>query len=160
MCFTLVVIEKNTGRPVKLADHNPLGTVDDEGSPVCHERNITKIDLLLLDVPNILNPGLLVCFIYDESNRNSNRALVGHPLMEAFVFTIFDFAKAVGNKLKASCFRKIPDGENTHESSLKAYILSFIRRNIPLQKATIRFALHLDQVWKRNNLTNRSKVPS
>ena len=46
--FSFVMIKKHTGRTVKLRDNCTFSTVDDEGSPGCHQGNSAKIYFLLL----------------------------------------------------------------------------------------------------------------
>ncbi len=145
---------------MKLTYYNALGTVDDECSSLCHERNGAEINLLLLDVPNILNPGFPICLIYDQSNRNANRDLEGHPLVKTLVFIIFDLSEAVRNKLQRSCACKVTNGKDALESTLKAYILSLFGQNILLQKAGVGVLLHFDQIRKRNEPWNLTKTPS
>ena len=160
MRLALVVIEEHPGRPVELAYHDPLSAIDDKGSPCGHQRDGTKVDLLFLDVPNILNAGFFVRVIDDQSNRNAHRDFVSHPLVETLLFIILDFPECVGNELETSCFGKVPDGKDTLESRLNSNLFSFFGRDLLLQKTSIGFPLHFNQVWKRNNLWNRSKVPS
>jgi len=156
----IVVIKKHPGRPVELAHHGSLGPVNNEGASVGHQWDGAKVDLLLLYITDILNPGFLVCFIYYQSNRDPHRYLTGHSFVEAFVFIILNLAKPVRNKLENSSAGKIAYGKNTAEGCLNTDILSLFRRNITLQKPDIRIPLHLDQVRKCENLWNRPKVPS
>ena len=48
--LALVVVEEDAGASVKLAHHDTLCAVDDEGPVLGHERDLTEVDLLLLDV--------------------------------------------------------------------------------------------------------------
>ncbi len=50
--FTLVVIEKHTGRPVQLADDRPFRPVDDECALPGHQGNGAEINFLFLDIPD------------------------------------------------------------------------------------------------------------
>src|SRR5262249_6079544 len=50
--LALVVVEEDARRAMQLADDDALGTVDDEGTGVGHERDLAEVDLLLLDVAN------------------------------------------------------------------------------------------------------------
>ena len=47
--FDLILIKKDPRGAMKLADDHPFRTVDDEGPVFCHQRDFTKIDLLLFD---------------------------------------------------------------------------------------------------------------
>jgi hypothetical protein len=56
VALAFVMIEKNAGGTVQLADHDTLGTVDDKGPLFGHQRNGAEINLLLLDVADVGNP--------------------------------------------------------------------------------------------------------
>ncbi len=60
MSLTAVVIEKHTRRAVQLRYHYPLGTIDDKGATIGHERNFAHVDFLLLDILDGLGGGLLI----------------------------------------------------------------------------------------------------
>ena len=60
MCNTVV----NTGGTHQLADNNTLSTVDDKGSGIRHQRQISHKDLMLFDLT-----GLMVA----QSDRNLQR---------------------------------------------------------------------------------------
>ncbi len=44
------VVEEHARRAVQLRDDDALGTVDDEGAVLGHQRDFAQIDLLLLHV--------------------------------------------------------------------------------------------------------------
>ncbi len=73
MGLALVMVEKHAGRTVQLADDNPLGTVDDEGTVFGHQRNLAEVDFLLLDITDRLDPRFLVGIPGHQANTNLDR---------------------------------------------------------------------------------------
>ena len=53
MGFSFVMGEKYAGGPMQLADHNPLGTIDDKSPFFRHQRDGSEINFLFLDIPYI-----------------------------------------------------------------------------------------------------------
>ncbi len=51
-------VEEGARRAVELGDDDAFGPVDDERAVVRHQRDVSEVDLLLLDVANGLRAGL------------------------------------------------------------------------------------------------------
>ena len=60
MSFTLVMVEEHSRRTVQLRDDDPLDTINHKGTVVCHERNLSHVDFLLLDVLDGLVAGVFI----------------------------------------------------------------------------------------------------
>ena len=74
---------------MQLADHHTLGSIDDEGPSLRHERKFAHIDFLLANVQDLLL-GTLVFLVEDnETNAKFQRNGERHPLLEAFPLIIF-----------------------------------------------------------------------
>ena len=69
-------LEDHARGPHQLADHDPLGAVDDEGALVRHHREVPHEDGLLLDLP-----GLRV----HEPRPDEHRGGIGHVLLLALL---------------------------------------------------------------------------
>jgi hypothetical protein len=62
-----VVLEEHARRTVQLGHDDPLGTVDDEGAVVGHERNLAHVHFLLLDFLD----GLLGRFLVQDDQTDT-----------------------------------------------------------------------------------------
>ncbi len=100
----LVVLEEYAGRAMQLRDDNPLGPIHHEGAVARHQRNLTEINFLFLDVLDRAAPILDVPD--DELNLDLQRRRVGHPALMAFVNVILGRAELVGDELKRSLIGK------------------------------------------------------
>ena len=92
--FSLVMIEKYPGRPVKLGNDDPLGAIYYEGSILSHYRDFTEIDFLLLDVSDGAGTRVRVDIPNNELDRNLQGNSVGDPFLEAFFDVVFFFSRA------------------------------------------------------------------
>src|SRR5690606_29740586 len=78
-----VVVEEHTCGAVQLGDDDPLGAVDDESPGLRHERDLAEVDLLLLDVTDGLDAGLLVHVPDDEADHHLERCREAHAALTA-----------------------------------------------------------------------------
>ena len=123
MGLTLVVIEKDPGRAVQLADDDPLGSVDDEGTVFGHQRNFAEIDLLLLDIADRLNPRFLVDIPGNQAYPNLHGGGKGHPPLMTLVHIVFGSPEGVGNILQGADFAEITNRKNGAENRFQTDIL-------------------------------------
>ena len=82
--------EEDPGRSVELADDDPLGAVDDERAVLRHQRDVAEVDLLLLDVPDGLGPGLGVLVPHDEADRHLQGNRERHSPLLALVDVVLE----------------------------------------------------------------------
>src|SRR6202012_1349681 len=82
-------LKEDARRTVQLADDNALGTVDDEGAVLGHQRNIAVKNFLFLDVANGLRAGVGILVVDRETNRNLERRGICHAALLALVHVIF-----------------------------------------------------------------------
>ena len=85
-----VRLEKDARRPVQLADDDTLGAVYDERAVFGHQRDVSKVDFLLLDVPDGLAVGFGVLVPDHQSHRDLERNRKGHPALLAFLHRVLD----------------------------------------------------------------------
>ena len=84
MGFPLVVTEKDPRRAVELTDNNTFGTVDVERPLLGHERDLTEVYLLLLDVANDLLVGAAAIVVEnDKAYHHPQGSVIGHPPLRA-----------------------------------------------------------------------------
>ncbi len=108
--LTTVMIEENTRRPVQLRYDNALGSVDNEGAVIGHERNLAHVDILFFDVFD----GFRRCFLVvnDKADFDAKRAGVGCTTQH----TLFDVenrgAQRVVHILKCRIATVAHDGEH------------------------------------------------
>ncbi len=82
-------LEEHAGRAMQLRYDNALGSVDDEGAVVGHQRNFAEEDLLLLDVADRLGAGFGVLVVNGEANGHLERSGVGHAALFALGHVVF-----------------------------------------------------------------------
>ena len=158
MGFALVMVKKNTGRPVELTDHNTFGSVDNKCSFFRHQGYRTKIDFLLLDVANVWYPGFRVNFIDDQPDGNPKRYFISHSAVDTFLNTMLYFAESVRHEFKGCATGKILDRKNRFKDGLQPDILTFLGRDVHLQKPLYWFTLHPDKIRNPHDLFYLSKI--
>src|SRR5215471_747026 len=84
-----LALEEDPGRAMELAYDYALGTIDDEGTVIGHQRDLSKKDLFFLDVANRLLPRVLIGVPHCESNLDLERDGIGHRLFLALFFRVF-----------------------------------------------------------------------
>ncbi len=65
--LALVVVKEHAWRSVHLRNDNTLGTIHNEGTLVGHQRDVTKINILFLDVLDRLGTRVLIGFEHDQT---------------------------------------------------------------------------------------------
>ena len=86
----VVGLEEYSRRPVKLAHDDPFGAVDDEGAVVGEEGDLSEIDFLLFDVPDLLvaRGGVLLKDFQADLDLEGDR--VGHPPFLALLHVVLE----------------------------------------------------------------------
>src|SRR5216683_116289 len=110
---SLVVLEEDPGRTMKLRDDYPLGAVDHEGAVAGHQRNLAEIDLLLLHVLDRAAAALDVPD--DELNLDLDRRGVGHTALMAFLDVVLGLAEFVADEFERGRFVEILDRKDRLE---------------------------------------------
>ena len=83
MRLTLVVVEKHTRRAVHLRHDHALGTVHDEGTLVCHQRDIAEIDVLFFNVAHRTGLRVFIDIKNDETKLDLERRCVSQVTLLA-----------------------------------------------------------------------------
>src|SRR5262249_37670112 len=116
--LALVVIEEDARAAVELADDDALGTVDDEGTGVRHERDLTEVDLLLLDVAD--DPLATVAGVVDHQlRRHLDRRRERHAALAALIDVGLGLLEVVRNEDELARPVEIFDPEDATEDRLK-----------------------------------------
>ena len=116
MCFAFIVVEEDARAAVQLGDDYPLGTIDDKGAVLGHERNFAHVYFLFLDVFD----GAGSCFtvVQNHTKLDTQRRGVGHSTDLAFFYVKYRLTQAIADILKLSTTGVTGDRENATESGL------------------------------------------
>src|SRR5579864_8694263 len=76
-------LEEHAWRTVQLADDDALGTVDDEGAVLRHQRNVAKENFLLLNIANRTITGLGVLVENRQTHGDFERRGISHAALFA-----------------------------------------------------------------------------
>ena len=144
--LALVVVEEDAGGAVKLGDDDALGAVDDEGPVLSHQRDLTEVDLLLLDVADRLGPSLIVDVPDDQADDHLDRRGEGTPTSATLVGVVLGAVKAVGDELEGRGLAEILDREDAVEDRLKTDLVALFVRDASLEELVVRTLLDVDQV--------------
>src|SRR6185369_601675 len=116
--LALVVVEEDARASVKLAHDDALGTVDDEGTGVGHERDLTEVDLLLFDVAD--DPLTAVAGVVDHQlRRDLDRRGERHAALAALVDVVLRLLEVVRDEDELARPVEVLDREDASENSLK-----------------------------------------
>ncbi len=146
MRFDLVLIKKDPGGAMELADDHPFRPIDNECPILRHQGNFTEIDLLLLHRLDALGFRLLIHVPNDQADGHLDWSSVGHSPEETLLHVILGLGQPVADKFERSRLIKIFDRENSLKDSLKSDRFPFLRIRIGLQKFFVGSLLNLDQV--------------
>ncbi len=83
-------LKEDAGRAVQLRDDDALGSVDDEGAVLRHQRNVAEEDFLLLDVADGLGAGLGVLVVNGEAHGDLERSRIGHAALFALRLVVLE----------------------------------------------------------------------
>ena len=113
MCFAFIVVEEDARAAVQLGDDNPLGTIDNKGAVLGHERNFAHVYFLFLDVFD----GAGSCFtvVQNHTKLDTQRRGVGHSTDLAFFYVKYRLTQAIADILKLSTTGVTGDRENATE---------------------------------------------
>ncbi len=160
MGLALVVIEEHAGRAMHLRDDDALGTVDDEGAVIGHERNVAHVDILLLDVLDRARAGLLVDIEHDQPQRHLERRRIGHAALAAFVDVVFRRLEFVLHEFKLRAVGEVGNREYRPEHGLQALVGPAARRLNHQQELVVGCLLNLYEVRHlRDFLDFSEKLP-
>ena len=98
--LALVMVKKGSRGTMELADNRPFRPVDNKSPALRHHGQGPKINLLLFDIPDTLGVVGGIRIKYHQPDRQSDGGLVGHALVEAILFVIFDILKGVLDKFQ------------------------------------------------------------
>src|SRR5690606_38670059 len=117
MGLAAIVLEEHTGRTVQLRHDDALGTVDDEGTVVRHERNFAHIDFLLLD---LTDGGTARFAIHQhQAHLGTQWRRIREATLLAFLDVEYRVTQGIADELESSHAIMAHDGEYGVEGGLK-----------------------------------------
>ncbi len=144
--LALVVVEEHARRAVELGDDDALGAVDDERAGVGHERDLAEVDLLLLDVADRLDAGLLVDVPHDQADDDLDRRGEGHAAGAALVDVVLGLLEVVRDELERAGLGEVLDREDALEHALQTDVLPLLVGDVDLEELVVGALLDVDQV--------------
>ena len=143
---------------MQLRHDDALGTIDDEGAVVGHERQFAHVDFLLLDVLDLLGArrGLLV--IDDQTHQHAQRCCVSCATQLTLALIEHRLAKAVVDILERRVARVADDRENRLERGVQAEVVALIWLLIGLQEPAVGLDLRCQQERHLQNAGALAKV--
>lgn len=151
---------------MELAHDDPLCPIDDKRAIIRHQRDLTEVYLLLLDIPHLLLFRTPIGIKNDEPHDNLQRSGIGHPLLDALLYIIPDLTDLVAHELQRTLpgviltGAEVGYGKDALERSLKTIILPLIRIHILLEKLLIGFYLDVDQIGNVQDFLYSTEVLS
>ena len=152
--LALVVIEEDARRPVHLGDDHALGAVDHESAVRGHERHVAHIDILLLDVSDRAQTGILLDVEHRETERHLERRREGHAALLALFDIVFGLFQLVLHEVEHGAIGEVLDREYRLEHFLQADEHPLFGRHVHLKEMVVRTALHLDEVRHLGDFRN------
>ena len=153
-----VVIEEHAGAAVQLRHDDPLGTVDDEGAVVGHERQLAQIYFLLTHVFDGLLGAARFLVEDDEAHLDPQRSRVGQSAQLAFLDVEYRLAQAIAYVLESGIAGIAGNGEDAVESGMQADFVALGFSDIGLQESPVRIQLDRQQVRRAEDARTLAKV--
>jgi len=153
--FSLVVIKKDPGRPVQLADDHAFRSVDDKRAVFRHQRNFTEVNFLFLNVADRFGLGRFtvapavgqpVGVKHHQTDHDFQRSGIGHAFLNALLHVVPDIADLVADKFQGAFSAEVRNRENALKSPLQADIAPFGQGHVGLQELFVGPCLDLDQI--------------
>src|SRR5690606_2639144 len=144
--LALVVVEEHAGGAVQLAYYHTLGTVDDEGAGIGHERNLAQVHFLLLDVLDDFGRAFLL--VNDQAHFHAQAHRIGGAAQDALTDVEFGFSEAVAHVLEQGLSGVADDGEDRLERGLQADIKALLGWGVCLGELPV--GIYLDSQKIRN----------
>src|SRR6185312_10148748 len=154
MALALVVIEEHAGRAMHLRDDDALGTVDDEGAVLGHERHVAHVDVLLFDVADRARARILVDVPDHQAQGHLQRRGEGDAALLALLDVIFRLLELIAHEFEPRPVGEILDRENRLEDFLQPDAGALLGQDVHLQEVVVGTLLDLDQVRHWRNLGN------
>ena len=156
--LALVVVEEHAGGTVHLRHDDAFGAIDDERAVVGHQRHVTHIDRLFLDVADRPRTGVLVHIPDDQAQNDLQRSGIGHASLDALLDVVLRLLEFIVDELEPAAAGKVVDREDRLEYLLQPGVQPAVRLDIHLQEPLVGGALHVDQVRHGRHLGDAPEI--
>ena len=119
---------------MQLADHDSLGTIDNEFATAEHDRNITEVDLFLDRL------------LAGESHQNTEGPAICQTQLAAFIGIVPRLAKFVPKVFQLDRLVVAFNWKNLPQHALDAFVFSLRRRSVVLKKPIVKPCLNFGEV--------------
>ena len=136
---------------MQLRDDHPLGTVDDEGAGLGHERNFAHVNFLLLNVLDGALRSRALLVVEHEMQLHAQRGRVSHTPQLALLDVKYRSAQPVAHVLEGGVPGVALDGKNRFECRIKAFVLTRFRLHSRLEEFAIGIDLNGQQERRVQN---------
>jgi hypothetical protein len=152
------MVKKHPRGAVQLADNDSFCPVNDEGSVIGHQGNFPKIDLLLFNIANRLDAGILIDIPGHQPNLDLHRSGEGHAALMTFFHIVLGRTESIGNIFERTGFTEITNRKNGAKNGFKTCISARRRRQLRLEETLVGILLYLDKVGDINNPRNLGEM--
>ncbi|VDM15228.1 unnamed protein product, partial [Wuchereria bancrofti] len=151
-----VVVEEHARRTVQLGNDHALGTVDDEGTVLGHERNFAHVHFLLFDV---LDRFVRRFFVEnDQTYFHAQRHGEGHATQDALLDVERRLAQAIADVLQGGVAGVADDREYGFEGRMQADVTELLLAHPLLQEFAIGIQLDGQEVRHIHDIRQLAKV--
>lgn len=157
--LSFIVFIKDAGRSVKLAYDDAFGAIDDKGSLLGHEGDITEVHFLFGKIIDFFAAGFFL-FPDHQADDDTDGGGVGHAALSAFVHIVLGGFEVVGDKVELASIVVVFDGEDAFENGLQPDIFAFVGEDFGLKKLCKGGFLSFNEVGDINALSDLAEVSS
>src|SRR5690606_2708350 len=151
-----VVVEEHTRGTVQLGNDHTLGTVDDEGTVLGHERNFAHVHFLLFDV---LDRFVRRFFVEDDqTDFHTQRHGEGHATQHALLDVERRLTQAIADVLQGGIAGVADDREYGLEGRMQANVAELLLAHSLLQEFAVRIQLDGQEIRHIHHVRQLAKV--
>ncbi|OPY11504.1 MAG: hypothetical protein A4E66_01345 [Syntrophus sp. PtaB.Bin001] len=152
------MVKKYAWRSVQLTDNNAFRSINNESPLFGHQRNFTKINLLLFYVSDGFLIRQTVRVKNYESYHNFQGSRIGHTLLNALVYIITNISYFITNEFQGALSTEIRNRKYAFKSTLQTVILTIFWSFFLLKKRFVRSDLNVNQIGNFQNFFDTAEV--
>ena len=126
--------EVDAGAAMQLADHDALGTVNDELAAAEHDRHVAQVNFFLDRL------------LFGQAEPDAERTAVGEAQLAAFVGLVAGLAQLVADVFEPQRLVVAFDRENLAKHAFDALIGALLRRDVVLEKGLVTASLNFRKI--------------
>ena len=156
MSLATVVVEEHAWGAVQLGNDHALGTVDNEGTVLGHERDFAHVHFLLFDVLDRFGRRFFV--ENDQTDFYPQRYGIGYAAQRTFLDIKSRLAQAITDVLQSSIAGVADNRENRLEGRMQANVAELVLGRPCLQEFAIRIQLDGQEIRHIHDIRQLAKV--